>query len=141
MKIFLIFLSLYISIFSFNASAAYMIIEKKDIIYTEKGKENDKFKVSIKNTPGRMTLLTFTPGFQTSLEKHIINMENGDIKITGLGSDVVLKSDSYLWEESAPPEYKKEVENYNTFFYFSVRITFFFFLLILTFITIFKKIF
>lgn len=87
-----------------------MIIEKKDIIYTEK--ENDKFKVSIKNTPGRMTLLTFTPGFQTPLEKHIINMENGDIKIIGMGSSLSLKSDIYEWEESATFENKKEIKNY-----------------------------
>lgn len=137
MKTFLILLSLCISIFSLNASAAYMIIEKKDILYTKK--ENDTFKVSIKNSPGWMTLLTFTPRLEAPLEKHIINMENGDIKITGLGSSLSLKSDIYVWLESATFENKKEIENYDTFFYFSLRITFFFFLLILISITLFKK--
>lgn len=137
MKIFLIFLSLCISIFSLNASATYMIIEKKDILYTEK--ENNNFKVSIKNNPGWMTLLTFTPKLETPLEKHIINMENGDIKITGLGSSVSLKSDIYVWEEGATFEMKKEIKNYDTFFYFSLRITFFFFLLILALIAFLKK--
>lgn len=137
MKIILIAVSLIFSLWSFNATASYMIIEKQDIIYKEK--EDNKFKVAIKNTPGWMTLLTFTPGFQISLEKHIINMENGDIKITGLGNAVLLKSDRYLLDETETLENKKEIRNYDTFFYLTLRISAFFFILMFTLIVILKK--